>query len=281
MKKIFKKPLWFTVITTLCLVVITLFAASGCDKSETLPKTDNNVSFTPCQQREMRSSSEFSEKVDVEFTSKGVQITHYDFEVTCDFSTVNVTHTFVNGVLNITQQGSPHQAKCTCYTDVSYTINGIAQNEVNVIFINGVQVYCHSEKYPIEIPFTEYTLPETCQWKNLDYEEYGNFDYKPHLIIINSDRELENYIVCTSGSYPAINFDEQTLLLARGIATSGIVYFNCSHLQQLAEQSYEMEIDICAGFTAVMSPWELSILVNKLSNECVIKLTINSKQFKE
>ena len=38
MKKIFKKPLWFTVITTLCLVVVALFAASGCDKTEILPK---------------------------------------------------------------------------------------------------------------------------------------------------------------------------------------------------------------------------------------------------
>ena len=38
MKIILKKPLWFTVITTLCLVVVTLFAASGCDKTEILPK---------------------------------------------------------------------------------------------------------------------------------------------------------------------------------------------------------------------------------------------------
>ena len=35
MKTIFKKPLWFTVITILCLVVVTLFAAFGCGKSET------------------------------------------------------------------------------------------------------------------------------------------------------------------------------------------------------------------------------------------------------
>ena len=38
MEIILKKPLWFTVITTLCLVVITLFAAIGCDKTEILPK---------------------------------------------------------------------------------------------------------------------------------------------------------------------------------------------------------------------------------------------------
>ena len=145
MKIIFKKPLWFTVITTLCLVVVALFAAIGCDKSDISPKTGNNVSFTPCQQSEMRSNSEFSDKVDVEFTNKGVQITHHKFEVTCDFTTVNVTCTFVNGVLNITQQGTPNQANCVCYTDVSYTIEGISQNEVNVIFINGVQVYCHND----------------------------------------------------------------------------------------------------------------------------------------
>jgi uncharacterized repeat protein (TIGR02543 family) len=38
MKTILKKPRWFTVVTTLCLVVVTLFVASGCDKSETPPK---------------------------------------------------------------------------------------------------------------------------------------------------------------------------------------------------------------------------------------------------
>ncbi|MCL2311133.1 MAG: hypothetical protein FWC41_01400, partial [Firmicutes bacterium] len=56
-----------------------------------------------------------------------------------------VTHTFVNGVLRITQKGTPNEAKCICHTDVSYTINGISRNEVNVIFINGEQVYCHND----------------------------------------------------------------------------------------------------------------------------------------
>jgi len=42
MKIILKKTLWFTVITKLCLVVVTLFAANGCDKSE-IPPTACNV----------------------------------------------------------------------------------------------------------------------------------------------------------------------------------------------------------------------------------------------
>ena len=144
---LFKKSLWFTVIMTSCLVLVTLFAAVSCDKSDILPKTDTDVSFTPCQPSKLRSSG-LSDKVDVEFTNKGVQITHYDFEVPCDFTTVNVNHTLVNGVLDISQQGTPNQADCICYTDVSYTIDGISQNEVNVIFINGAQVYCYNENYP-------------------------------------------------------------------------------------------------------------------------------------
>ena len=41
MKIIFKKPIWFTVITTLCLVGVTLFATVGCDKSEIPPTVCN------------------------------------------------------------------------------------------------------------------------------------------------------------------------------------------------------------------------------------------------
>ena len=37
MKKIIKKPLWFTVITILCIIVVTMFVASGCNKSEISP----------------------------------------------------------------------------------------------------------------------------------------------------------------------------------------------------------------------------------------------------
>jgi len=39
MKIILKKSLSFTVITTLCLIVVSLFAANGCDKS-TIPQID-------------------------------------------------------------------------------------------------------------------------------------------------------------------------------------------------------------------------------------------------
>ena len=192
MKIILKKSRWFTIITTLCFVAVTLFAVVGCDKADILPAID----FTPCQQNKMKSSSKLSDKVDVEFTGKGIQITYYDFEVPCDFTTVSVTHTLVNGVLNISQQGTPNMADCICYTDVSYTLDGISRDEVNVIFINGVQVYCYNENdinnpcecdSPIEI-----TLPiapvdkdsligkwELCKYVNL---QTSSFTVKPNNI---------------------------------------------------------------------------------------------------
>ena len=125
------------------LLSLGVFLTVSCEKRVQEPQV-SNVSFTPCLQTKA-TKSELSDRVDVEFTNEGVSITHYNFGVTCDFTIVNVTHTFVSGVLRITQQGSPSQANCICYTDVSYTINGFSQNEVNVIFINDEQVYCHND----------------------------------------------------------------------------------------------------------------------------------------
>jgi len=148
-------PAWISAMrkNTNCAVVLLVLAVvtAGCTK--TIPVNDengddlqvSNVNFTPCQQTKAK-SAELSGNVDVAFTNEGVQITYADFEVTCDFTAVDVTFTFENGFLNITQKGSPNQAKCVCYTDVSYTINGISQNKVNVIFINGVQVYCYNNQ---------------------------------------------------------------------------------------------------------------------------------------
>ena len=125
------------------LLSLGVFLTVSCTKDKQEPQV-SNVTFTPCLQSKVK-SAELSKVVDVEFSNEGVKISYYDFEVTCDFSIVNVTHTFVNGFLNITQQSSPNLADCICYTDVSYTIAGILQDEVNVIFINGVQVYCHND----------------------------------------------------------------------------------------------------------------------------------------
>ncbi len=109
------------------LLSLGILLSISCSEKESIPFPVSKISFTPCRQ-EILKSSELSDKVDVAFTDEGVQVSYYNFEVPCDFTDVSVTHTFENGVLNITQQGSPDQANCICYTDVSYTIEGIKQN---------------------------------------------------------------------------------------------------------------------------------------------------------
>ena len=252
-----------TVAILLSLVV--LFAVS-CAKSEL---ETQHVSATPCKQDVLR-SSDLSDKVDVEFTNKGVQITHYNFEVPCDFTTVNVTHTFVNGVLRITQQGLPNQANCVCHSDVSYTIEGISQNEVNVIFINGVQIYCHNENFPIEIPFTEYLLTETsCKWTNFESNK---------VIIINSDEKIRDYIVCADDDYSKIDFTKYSLLLAKGGATSGIRYIDIDFFKEETNK-YTLNVNIHTDMTAVAPGWLISIVVPKINNKATI--TLNAQQIND
>ena len=182
------------------LLSLGVFLAVSCQKREQEPKV-SNVSFTPCKQ-EVLKSSELSDKVDVEFTNKGVQIAYYNFEVPCDFTTVNVTHTLVNGVLNIMQQGSPNQANCICHTDVSYTIDGILQNEVNVIFINGVQVYCHNDDCLGDI---DLKIGETTEIKS--GETACNSQYGLSLRVENvNDSRCPTGVICVTAGDASVQF---------------------------------------------------------------------------
>ena len=218
-----------------------------------MPKVGNKVSFTPCQQSELRSGSEFSDKVDVEFTDKGVQITYYDFGVTCDFTTVNVTHTFVNGVLNITQQGFPNQADCICYTDVSYTIDGISQDEVNVIFINGEQVYCHNENTNCE--WTELKpVFLTEQLKNVlniifseNNELVKNIKGDTLLYAINSKEELLE-ISHNINTIIDIDFENQSIIWGRFLTSSisnNIASKQLSVCHSPSNYRYEISVEKC------------------------------------
>jgi len=204
---------------TVILLGLGLLFIFSCDNKEQEPEV-SNVKFTPCKQSELRSSGEFLDKVDVEFTDKGVQITHSNFTVTCDFTTVNVTHTLINGVLNITQQGTPNEAKCICYTDVSYTIEGISQEEVNVIFINGVQVYCHNENN---------TLKGDWIWIKTYMAKVGMIDneFKSILTIFSQYEDDFNYEVIVEDTlYYKGNFQLQYDKWNNGITNIELPYYN-------------------------------------------------------
>ena len=257
--------------TAFLLILAGFFSA--CEHKEPESKI-SGLTFTPCKQTQQTKakSNATSDGVSVEFTNQGVQITYNHFEVTCDFSTVDVTYTFVNGFLNITQQGSPSRADCVCYSDVSYTINGISQSDVNVIFINGEQVYCHNdnepdENYPIEIPFEEYSFSPYC------WLELGNIDIDS-VTIINSEQELANYVTCVDGTYSEIDFSQYTLLFAYGDTPLSVISLE-KQLQQISISEYSLYVNVKLGTIMPMYGWMISIKVPKLSQNAVVTLNVD------
>jgi len=122
--------------------------------------------------------------------------------------------------------------------------------------------------YPTDIPFEEYSLEGTsCQWINLNYDE--------KVIVINSIEELENYISCTEGSYPEIDFSQYTLLLASGGACLSIDNIAKS-IQQLSCNEYELYIEILLNETIVVEEWTIALIMRKLDTESNTKLTVET-----
>ena len=131
------------------------------------------------------------------------------------------------------------------------------------------------EKFPRDIPFTEFSLEGTsCRWVNVPD---GGFPFE--IVIINSNEELEKQIRdrrvgenCTIEDIPAIDFSKYTLLLARGNIRSGVSRAYCYSLQQLTAQHYEMRIFVSGGELTVIGRWFIPIIVDKLDEEATVEL---------
>ena len=119
--------------------------------------------------------------------------------------------------------------------------------------------------YPIEISFTEYSLAGTsCRWIQSNDSAI--------IIIINSNEELEEYMICTNGSYPEIDFSEYTLLLARGIKEY-LIFHDNTILQQFPNR-YVMTINLRPHLNAVMTYWHVPIIVRKIADDTTVELII-------
>jgi len=143
-----------------------------------------------------------------------------------------------------------------------------------LLLLTGLASSCNTEcppdcpdEYPKNISFTEYTLLETsCQWQNLPYDE--------KVIIINSSEELEKYISCTEGGYPAVDFSKHSLLLTSGKLNNGIASIAAKKLQQLSSNKYELSIE-AEVYSSILHKWISAILVDKLSEENYVELKVN------
>ncbi|MDR1983584.1 MAG: hypothetical protein LBQ28_01995 [Prevotellaceae bacterium] len=125
------------------------------------------------------------------------------------------------------------------------------------------------EEKMIEIPFTEYSLVGTsCQWTNLDYEG--------KVIVINSNEELAQYVICTEGSYPEIDFSKNTLLLARGGTTWGIASLS-KNVFNTGKNKYIIEVEIILNDATVAQGWHICIIIStKLNAADNVELKVNT-----
>ena len=120
--------------------------------------------------------------------------------------------------------------------------------------------------YPIDIPYTEYSLAPSCQWANLAYDNT--------VIIINCAEELQQYVVCPNKGTSEIDFSKQTLLLANGSATGGISEITVTSLQQLAPNEYALELEITLNLLTVVEEWAIALIVEKVKEESTVALEI-------
>ena len=131
------------------------------------------------------------------------------------------------------------------------------------------RVVTFETEYPIDIPFEEYSLEgSACEWTNLDYDET--------VIIINSEEELENYISCSEGNYPEIDFSQYTLLLESGTTDYEIDEFTVKNLLQLSSNEYELNIEIyITDPTSIGKTWTMALIVEKLWEESIVELKLD------
>jgi hypothetical protein len=95
---------------------------------------------------------------------------------------------------------------------------------------------------------------------------------------MNSNEELEKYIICTEGNYPAINFAKHSLLLASGKQSGGVFEVNIIDLQQHSSNKFSLNVEITLCDTIVNKLWRKAFVVKKMSEESKVRLNTTFKE---
>ena len=131
---------------------------------------------------------------------------------------------------------------------------------------------CDTTIYPVIIPYNYYSLEEYSQ-------EWVNFPNKNSIIVINSDEELEKYVICNDR--PPINFSENSLLFIAfptiKLANNGIENIE---LLKYPKNQYSLYLTVrYTYFTGLGKPCYTCILTPKIANEAEMALFIRFSPF--
>ena len=134
-----------------------------------------------------------------------------------------------------------------------------------IVFMGSSSCQDKSDNTLAEIPLTKYSLEgTTCQWTNLNYN--GT------VIMVNSNEEMNKYVICTDGSYPVIDFSKYTLLLV-STGSGDISKIDTTFFKNSTNQ-YTLKVTIHLTMAAAVLKWTFSFLTPKISNEATVALDI-------
>lgn len=124
----------------------------------------------------------------------------------------------------------------------------------------------------VDIPFVEYSLwGTTCEWQ---LPQLNN-----SVIIVNSNEELARYIQSESQeSYPSVDFEKYTMIIAHGGTPQGIHDTIVESLQQVSETEYQLNIDVVMTMTDAPELWAKALLVDKWDKLYNIDLCVDYRE---
>jgi hypothetical protein len=148
-----------------------------------------------------------------------------------------------------------------------------------LLLVVGLTSSCRKPiEYPIDIPFTEYyvdcSFSHLICWENLNHDIMApDYVLGGKVTIINSNKELENYLICPE-DYPAIDFSRYTLVLASGRVSSFSDGVHDIILFQNFINQYKLQATIPVGMIPTVGFWCIAILTPKIDNEATFSIDI-------
>ena len=172
--------------------------------------------------------------------------------------TLNNTSGINDGVITVNVEKNPLSE--TRSTKILISMGSL--NETVIVSQEAVEVI-----FPIEIPFTEYSIPWQCLWR------FEAGEYCGKVVIINNKEEFEKHFNCWNVTLSEIDFSKYSLLLAQGM---GDIWYYPTYksLQQISAQNFVLEVNLLPTVITNISGWKAAVLIDKIPDDMNVELNI-------
>ena len=130
---------------------------------------------------------------------------------------------------------------------------------------------------PIDVSFTVFSSPYCGGERSSEINE---------VIIINSERELRDYVSCMrdrENYFPVIDFSKHSVMIVSGRITGGGVFrTNVDKFQQISTNTFRLELELIPS-DKTYGGWSIILITSRLNNRNNIEIntTINRNYWNE